>query len=150
MAIPGIKIKYKNLFWLPALLLLLGACAAKEEVATPAPLQQQLRISNSGSTDINDLVVIFPGLNSEMEVAKLDFGDLPAGQTSQYQDAPTGVYRYAAYTYTLEGREITQAVTDWVGEGPMNGSKFTYQLLLDLKKPEGNQVRLAKTVVDAP
>lgn len=131
-------------------LVFLAACAAQKTETTPAPMQQQLRVSNTGSIDIKGLVVYFPGLHPEAEATKLDFGDLPAGQTSAYQDAPTGVYAYAAYAYSLDGREIMQPVTDWVGEAPIAGEKFTYQIMLSLQKPQGDQMRLTKVLVDEP
>ncbi len=141
---------FRTFACLLSLIFLVTACGAKDQTASPGPLQQQLRVSNTGSTNIKDLVIVFPGLNSEMEAVKLEFGDLPAGQTSEYLDAPTGVYRYGAYTYTLEGSEVLQPVTDWVGEGPIAGQKFTYQVNLALNKPVGSQIRLIKVVVDEP
>jgi hypothetical protein len=41
-------------------------------------------------------------------------------------------------------------VTDWVGESPLTGKKFTYQLALNLTKVEGDQMRLATVSVDEP
>lgn len=140
----------KRLILVLMLLALLTACAAEKDNATPTPQMQQLRVSNTGSTDIIGLVVLFPGLHPEAEATKIEFGDLPAGQTSTYQDMPSGVYAYAAYTYTSEGRKFTQPVTDWVGEGPIAGLKFTYQIALVLQKPVGDQMRLIKVLVDEP
>ena len=132
------------------LLALLGACTAQVNTATPTPVLQQLRITNSGSSDITGLMVLFPGSSPEAEATKIEFGNLPAGQTSAYQSVPSGVYAYAAYSYRLEYREVTQAVTDWVGESPLAGKKFTYQLALDLQKIEGDQMQLIDFRVDEP
>jgi hypothetical protein len=45
---------------------------------------------------------------------------------------------------------VTQFVTDWVGESPRAGKKFTYEIVLDPKKVEGNQVNLITVLVDEP
>ena len=141
---------FRGLACILILIFLLTACKPKEDSALPTAQLQQLRVSNTGSTDIIGLVVLFPGLHPEAEATKINFGDLPAGQTSAYQDVPTGVYAYAAYTYSLEGREVVQPVTDWVGENPISGQKFTYQITLALQKPVGDQMRLIKVLVDEP
>ena len=146
----GKRLRVQSLVLALVMITLLTACVAEKKSETPAPLQQQLRVSNTGSADIHGLMVYFPGLHPEAEATKLNFGDLAAGQTSAYLEAPTGVYAYAAYAYTLEGHEIIQPVTDWVGEAPIAGNKFTYQITLDLKKIEGAQMRLVKVVVDEP
>lgn len=140
----------KSQFLVLLLMFLPGACTTEKNALALAALQQQLCVSNTRSADINGLMVYFPGLHPEAEATKLNFGDLAAGQTSAYLEAPTGVYAYAAYAYTLEGHEIIQPVTDWVGEAPIAGNKFTYQITLDLKKIEGAQMRLVKVVVDEP
>jgi hypothetical protein len=150
MLATGKMVKLRNLVWGLVLLILLSACGAEKNSATPVPLQQQLRVSNTGSSDIQGLVVYFPGLHPEAEATKINYGDLKAGQTSAYQDVPTGVYAYAAYAYSLEGREVVQPVTDWVGEAPISGQKFTYQITLALQKPVGDQMRLIKVLVDEP
>ncbi len=90
---------------------------------TPAASGQRLRLTNSGSADIFKLVVLFPD-------GRVTFGDLAAGQTSEYQDVPGGVYGYAAYEHELKGETIMQPVIDWVGESPMDGSAFTYTIQL--------------------
>ena len=132
------------------LLALLGACTAQVNTATPTPVLQQLRITNRGSSDITGLVVLFPGSSPEAEATKIEFGDLPAGQTSTYRSVPSGVYAYAAYNYRIGDREVIQFVTDWVGESPLAGKKFTYLLALDLQKIEGDQMQLIDVLVDEP
>ena len=118
---------------------------------TIKPESQQLRITNSGDTDITGLVVIFPaGYGWDAGTSRIEFGDIPAGQTSEYQNVPSGVYRYAAYDYVLDGVKVGQPVTDWVGEEPMAGKKITYQIALDLNKVVGNQVSLIMVLVDEP
>ena len=105
---------------------------------------QQLRVVNSGSTDIMGLTVLFPGSTA------VEFGDVPAGHTTEYQDVPSGVYRYAAYRYMLDSRLVTQPVRDWVGESPMEGERFTYRIDLDSQKEHGSRVDLIEVVVDKP
>ena len=118
---------------------------------TIKPESQQLRITNSGDTDITGLVVIFPaGYGWDAGTSRIEFGDIPAGQTSEYQNVSSGVYRYAAYDYVLDGREVGQAVMDWVGEEPMAGKKITYQIALDLNKVVGGQISLITVSVDEP
>ena len=141
-----------SMYFILAVLLfaLLSACTLQKKTATPTPELQQLRITNRGSSDITGLVVLFPGSSPEAEATKIEFGNLPAGQTSAYQSVPSGVYAYAAYSYRLENREVTQAVTDWVGESPLAGKKFSYQLTLDIQKIEGDQIQLIDVLVDEP
>ena len=129
---------------------LLSACTLQVNTATPTPILQQLRITNSGSSDITGLMVLFPGSSPEAEAIKIELGNLPAGQTSVYRSVPSGVYAYAAYNYRIGDREVTQAVTDWVGESPLAGKKFTYLLALDLQKIEGDQMQLIDVLVDEP
>lgn len=128
----------------------LNDCAPQANTANSSIELQQLRITNNSDTDITGLVVLFPRLNGNLEASRVEFGDVPAGQTTEYQEVPGGVYGYAAYEYTLDNQSVSQFVTDWVGESPMAGSKFTYQIALDLNKVEGNQITLVKVVVDEP
>jgi len=110
---------------------------------------QQLRITNSGRQDILGLVVIFPGPTILARGRRVEFGDIPAGETSDYQPVPNGVYRYAAYEYTLDNHLVHQAVMDWVGESPMEGAEFTYRITLNTQLPEGGQIQLDEVVLDA-
>lgn len=141
-----------SMYFILAVLLfaLLSACTLQKNTATPTPELQQLRITNRGSSDITGLVILFPGSSPEAEATKIEFGDLPAEQTSAYRSVPSGVYAYAAYNYRIGDREVTQAVTDWVGESPLAGKKFTYQLALDLQKIDGDQMQLIDVLVDEP
>ena len=132
------------------LLNLITACTTQRNVATTALELQQLRITNSGTTDIVGLVVLFPGPSADAEASRVEFGDIAAGQTTEYRNVPSGVYRYAAYEYMLDGQEEGQFVIDWVGESPMVGKKFTYEIALDLKDVVGNRVKLITVLVDEP
>ncbi len=137
--------------WLIAFLIMLLAMSAGC-VPSQSPLShaiQQLRIMNSGNEDLKGLSVLFPGPTADSEAVRVNFGDVPGGATTSYQAVPAGVYRYAAYEYLLEGRHINQPVVDWVGEKPMEGVQFTYEIQLDLSKPTGGQIQLIAVTVDA-
>jgi len=126
---------------------------ATEAVATVPPTtmpRQQLRIVNEGRADIKGLAVLFPGATAMAEATQIPFGDVAVGETTAYREVPSGVYRYAAYMYLLEGKTVTQPVIDWVGESPMAGTQFTYRIKLDLGKVQGNQMELIEALVDAP
>lgn len=140
----------KRVFLFLILLSISSACATQPNTTTSTPSFQQLRITNSGNTAISGLVILFPGPTADAEAIRVEFGNLPARQTTEYRDIPGGVYRYAAYKYTFDGRVVSQSVIDWVGENPMTGKKFTYQIELDPKKVEGDQVTLITVLVDEP
>ena len=108
---------------MPAATSTAAAIDLAEPTASPAPSGQRLRLTNSGTADILKLVVLFPG-------GRVSFGELAAGQTSEYRDIPGGVYGYAAFEYELNGQTLQQPVIDWVGESPMDGSAFTYTIRL--------------------
>lgn len=69
------------------------------------------------------LSVLFPE-------SSVDFGDIPAGATTAYRVASRGVYSYGAFRFTYNGSSIVQPVIDWVGEEPLKGQRFTYNLEL--------------------
>lgn len=105
---------------------------------------------NSGSQDIVGLKVLFPGASADKEATRIDFGDVPAGKMTDYRSVPGGVYRYAAYEYSVDGHLVQQPVVDWVGEKPMDGARFTYRIVLDLNKLPGGQMQLIEVRVDVP
>jgi hypothetical protein len=105
--------------WLAGLLLVLVI-----GLAGCGPEAQMLRVTNRGSRAIARLVVRFPE-------DRVDFGALEPGATSAYHPVPHGVYAYAAYEVTLDGRTVQQPVTDWVGEKPLAGLEFTYTIAAD-------------------
>jgi hypothetical protein len=110
---------------------------------TPTPVAlQQLRIANSGTSDIIGLTILFPGPTDDAAATRIEFGDIPAGKTTGYRRVPGGVYRYAAFEYTLGGQLVNQPVVDWIGERPMQGTKFTYRIALDPGMLPGGQIQL--------
>ncbi len=121
-----------------------------QAAATPAAAAQRLRIENAGPEDITGLVVLFPGPTADSLALRVEFGDVPAGHTTDYREVPGGVYNYAAYEYTWQGQLVMQPVVDWVGESPRPGKDFTYRLHLDPTQPAGGQIQLDEVVVDAP
>jgi hypothetical protein len=140
----------KKIILVLILLCVTTACAAKNSSETIVLTSQQLRITNNGDADIIGLEVLFPGPTWDAKASRVEFGNIPAGKTSEYQNVPSGVYKYAAYEYMLNGQKVEQFVTDWVGESPMEGNKFTYQITLDLNKVVGNQVNLINVLIDEP
>ena len=54
------------------------------------------------------------------------------------------------YAYTLAGEPVTQPVTDWVGENPMAGRQFTYEIRLDPAQIQGGQMILVNVLTDTP
>ena len=83
-----------------------------------------LRIINNGSVPIKNLVVLFPQ-------DRIEFGDVPAGTTTEYKEASNGVFRYAAYQFEVDGQTVTEPAIDWIGENPMSGILFTYTIDYD-------------------
>ncbi len=136
--------------FLISLLAMVSACTGQTAETPTQFVTQQLRIANNGNADIADLVILFPGATSVAEALQVPFGDVAAGKTTEYHDVPGGVYRYAAYGYKQDGRNVTQPVTDWVGERPMTGSKFTYRIAFDPQKPTGGQIQLIEALTDEP
>ena len=106
---------------------------------------QQMRFINQSKFDLKDVVVIFPE-------ERVQFGDVPAGVTTAYQDFNKGVYRDAAYRVEIDGQVYEQPVVDWVGEKPMEGEAFTYLLNVDPTKwkTEGWVIQLAEVTIDSP
>jgi len=122
-----------SLVWLCLIILFtasmtLHGCAEK-------PVTHRLRLINNGDYLITDLIVVFPK-------DQLEFGDIKAGAITEYKDVPNGVYRYAAYKYELNGKVITQPVIDWVGETPLEGVSFTYTIVYDPNRPQGQAIQL--------
>jgi hypothetical protein len=115
--------------------------APADSTATPAASGQRLRLINGGDIDILKLAVLFPGV-------RVAFGDLAAGQTSEYFDIPGGVYGYAAYEYELNGETVTQPVIDWVGEAPMEGTAFTYTIRQTVTEGGRNWIELVQVTKD--
>ena len=93
--------------------LVLTACSALD------PDPASLRITNASSMELVELKVFSPG-------SEVSFGTINPGETSEYRVMPGGVYPYTAFEFTHEGQRVSQPVTDFVGEEPMRGSRFTY------------------------
>ena len=131
--------RLSDLLRLAALWLALSASLAG--CGSPTPQTPRLRITNSGSQSIQNLTVLFPE-------DRIEFGDVPAGGTTEYKHAPNGVYNYAAYRYEVDGQTVTQPVIDWVGEAPMAGDSFTYTINVDSSRPELQRVQLVDVARD--
>lgn len=102
----------------------------------------RLRIHNSGAKPLKGLTVIFPD-------ERIQYGDVPAGATTEDKEFARGVFGYAAYSFDLDGRSFTQPVVDWVGEKPLVGKAFTYDIDYDASRMNLNTiVRLNKVITD--
>lgn len=148
----------KNSIYILAIVLIaIGGSGCSKEQSTPtliptptaAETTHELRVSNIGSEDIQDLVILFPGSNPMIPV-RVAFGDVAVGETTAYQRVPGGVYKYAAYEYTFTERTILQSVTDWIGEQPMQGNQFTYEIIFDSAQIPGRQVQLLQVTTEVP
>jgi hypothetical protein len=121
-------LRYRNFavfyIFILVLNLTLSGCASQSASSTQSPVVQQLRIINNGPYAVDNLVVRFPGVN-------VAFGDVPAETTTEYKNVPNGVFRYAAYDFEVDGKVMSQAVIDWMGETPMDGNSFTYIINFD-------------------
>lgn len=106
---------------------------------------QRLRITNQSNIPLHNLVMRFPD-------ERIEFGDVPGGTTTEYREAPQGVYRYTAYDVEVNGQEYQQPVVDWVGETPMQGENFTYIIDVDTARwqTEGQVIQLVQVSIDQP
>src|SRR5262245_51916467 len=101
---------------------------------TPIP---RLRVVNSGIVPIHNLTVLFPS-------DQIRFGDIDIGEATEYKSVRFGVYAYAAYSFEINGKTITQPVFDWFGECPMAGTRFTYELRIDPTDSSVELIRVTK------
>ncbi len=123
------------------ILIISCACAETNSSLQDSTPTQELRVSNIGDEDIYDLKVVFPG-DTPVEAEKTSYGDIESGETTGYLIIPNGVYQYAAYEYTFNDQVIYQSVVDWLGEEPMSGTLFTYQIEFDSERVQGDQIHL--------
>ena len=126
------------------------AVVARESttVACRLAATQELRVENVGIHAITGLSVFFPRHPSGSAATQIAFGDIAAGSVSAYKTVPGGVYGYGAYHYTVDGKPIDQPALDWVGERPLDGYRFTYQLTLDLTTAPDDRLALVRISVD--
>ena len=151
--------KYISLIFIALLSIGSSACSMKQTLPTPTlstapatptlPIDQELRISNVGSEAIDNLTVVLPS-NDPFRPTRIAFGNVGVGEVTAYHSITSGVYRYAAYEYTREGHTIYQSVTDWVGEQPLPGKQFTYEISLDTTRVQGEQIQLIAVHTDTP
>jgi hypothetical protein len=94
-------------------------------------------VTNGGQQDIRQLAVLFPS-------GEIDFGDVRVGVTTEYKEVRGGVYGYGAYRFELGGEIVEQPVIDWLGESPLRGRRFTYELAL--VSHEGRHIISCQTV----
>jgi hypothetical protein len=109
--------------------------APKSHVA----IVSRLRVQNVGSIAVRQLVV-------SLVTDRLRFGDVAAGATTGFLDAPTGVFGYAAFHYWWDGRTIIQPVIDWI-DSPLPGGAYMYRIRLE-PNGYGMEVKLADVLRD--
>ena len=90
------------------------------------PSTQSLRIRNTGTIAIEALRVGFVE-------SRTNFGDVPVSASTDYIEVPGGVYSYSSFRFVYQGTERIQPVIDFVGEEPMDGERFTYDVQLILR-----------------
>jgi hypothetical protein len=122
-------------------MLLLAASLVVAGCAPFGPSASRLRVTNAGTVPIQNLIILFPE-------EKVEFGDVPPGATTEYHPVSKGVYRYAAYSFDLEDKNIGQPVVDWVGEEPIKGKACTYILDLDPDREPTAMIRLQEVRED--
>ena len=115
-----------------------SACQGTEALPdhSPGPTKDggsRLRIVNHGPEPLCGFVVVFPGEGRQIgplpwQFQEIKFGDVPVGTTTEYRNAPYGVYRYGIYRYSKEGKERIQPVVDFDGEVPGPPGAYTYDI----------------------
>ena len=89
----------------------------------------QLRVRNVGDDAIEGLTIVFPN-------GVVEFGDVPAGAATEYEQLDGGVFTSAAYRFEADGERVIQPVIDWAGAVPLEGERFTYYIeLVRLVRP---------------
>ncbi len=61
---------------------------------------------------------------------KLKCGDIEAGATTDYLDAPSGVWPYAAFRYSWHGRTFDLGVMDWP-DTPLPMGSYSYHIQVE-------------------
>jgi hypothetical protein len=82
-----------------------------------------VRVKNTSAVAYDDVKVGFPS-------GMVEYGRLEPGEATAYRDAGT-VYRYAYVSIESEGRSWVLQPIDYVGETPLEGGRWTYELMLD-------------------
>ena len=103
-------------------------------------LSSRLRIKNHGPLPIRGLTVAFPS-------ERLEFGDVPAGVTTEYQDVQSGVFPYAVLLHQHQDRIVGNSITDFAGVRALERGAYTYEVTVE---PGGSDVvtRISKVVED--
>lgn len=142
--------RFSVLFYLILLGFIASACGSDVEQVDNSETKEvdKLRIANTGSHPIENLIVKFPD-------DEIVFGDVAIGEITEYIEVPNGVFLYAAYRFKIDGKIIPQDVIDWMGESPLDGNSFTYVLDFDPTRTGmitgmtvGNYVRLVEIIID--
>lgn len=106
--------------------LVLLAAAGCQMPFWPGPVE--VRVRNASEVEFGSVVMGFPH-------ETLTYGPMPAGGASAWS-AVEEAYRYAAFAVTVDGETLRLQPIDWVGEEPLDGGRYTFELDVD----EGNLV----------
>lgn len=99
----------------------------------------RLRVRNIGVQPIQQLLVAFPDEQRR-------FGDVGAGETTEYQDAKHGVDREPMFGYVWNGRTMAPFAIDPPHGKPSSGSSM-YQVVIE-RNLHTEYVRLIDVVMD--
>lgn len=101
--------------------LFLTACSLSSPFGDDDPVL--VRVKNTSAFAYDDVKVGFPS-------GMVEYGRLEPGAATVYRDAGT-VYRYAYVSIESQGRNWVLQPIDYVGETPLEGGRWTYELMLD-------------------
>lgn len=100
-------------------------------------MEVRIKIKNTSDYDYQNIRVKTP-------TDDLSYGDLPAGEVSDYQSFETA-YRYAAISLDIDGKIYRFKPIDYVSETPLSSGEYTYEI--DLENLNANHLEL-KLVAD--
>lgn len=119
---------------LPLLALAPASCSG---LASSGPVE--IRVQNASAVVMQDVVVGFPEVTTgggdpvepgDAESGDVDYGTIDPGAATPYRTIGKA-YRYTAVTVLVEGEEVELVPIDYVGEDPLDGGRYTYELHYD-------------------
>ncbi len=97
-----------------------------------------IRLSNVSAFDFESIIV-------DTSTGNTSFGDLSAGTINEYKEFDLA-YRYAFVQVMIDGEAYTLQPIDYVGETPLSGGNYTYQINVD--SSESQYTRLILTLFE--
>ena len=86
-----------------------------------------IRVENASEVDFKEVFVSSGNGSAE-------FGDISAGQRSEYQEFESA-YRYGFISLLANGQELRMQPIDYVGETPLSKGYYTYRINIDNSDP---------------